>query len=895
MRCLEVKKEQFASWTAVLVSFLLCSLAGLGSVSAQELGDRIQSAVGNGNTASATFDQAPKPGNFLVAVSVHRVSWNEAYISGNGWNQAFEVAHHVDDNNNRRGMAMWYKTVGENEPLTVETFWLREGSSSDGDRTNSLLIMEFEGNFIRDTAASWYSPQGNSTGAETGLTDMATETPSLVVSASVNREASDLGTWTNGLDDNIRYVAQSFVTGGSDMTIQSAYKLSNELKAWDAEITWGNTSGASAAGIAVFRPFEETEWLFDCGSQIKTEVSITKGAAMLMLDRSASMEYLFSEECTVNVCCYNGYDGADNCPGPWDRVASREAGASMCSRKGSQPVVPDSYPSIQGSNTYHWNSNGTVRSIRCGSCNFNNPSALPRACCYERVQNVVDESSPITGAFCGENLWDVAKDSIQAVVTTMQNELDFGLGLFYGASTATINVEATNPDFVSAIQTVLNQQSPGNFTPTPEAMTAIAGSQTLSLPGSAGVLITDGIPMNSSGARYTETIAATCAARHSGATNYIVGLGGATNVGFNNLQAAAAGTGCCGAQANDECSNGIGFDPCDGPSIRAGFDVTDSEFWGTCSGSYSAANFDEFTEVLLQIGRQISCTFPLDTSGWPDGIPDDYRAVDVLTSGLNGNQRVAHRSTTNSGEGWYFANSDRTAISFTENFCNQIAVTEEITSVTTDVACSCFSEFEGNDCLLSNVISTACPVGRKVCNPDQTWFCQGPANPMGPDCPFFNCPEWTEPVLCHTGNTLSYNHGPPGQGGGSFNQSNDFDPELELNRCEVGVLVCTDEDGAYCRPLSPMPDICNGLDNSCDGKIGNFRESWTNQSDHTLTGNAEGAACNLEDICVCPQAPMTHGGLDAVFQGLDMSAEFTEYIDDYLEQLGGDSCYCQPL
>lgn len=73
-------------------------------------------------------------------------------------------------------------------------------------------------------------------------------------------------------------------------------------------------------------------------------------------------------------------------------------------------------------------------------------------------------------------------------------------------------------------------------------------------------------------------------------------------------------------------------------------------------------------------------------------------------------------------------------------------------------------------------------------------------------------------------------------------------------RCAPGQYQCIDNEDV-CVPLfDPMPEICNGLDDDCDGEVDNFRESWENTfPDRSLPDEFNGLNCELKDVCVCPE------------------------------------------
>lgn len=174
--------------------------------------------------------------------------------------------------------------------------------------------------------------------------------------------------------------------------------------------------------------------------------------------------------------------------------------------------------------------------------------------------------------------WQIAVNAIDNVVAAFEQELRFGLGYFSGTDVdVPVNCNYNNH---SAIMNSLTSNSPGGGSPMASAMNAIADSACMndSNYASRGILITDGLSSQSQ----SQVIDATCNARYQGHLISIVGLGGGTDTDFNNILAAAAGTGSC----HDDSGNPV--DPCQ-QSVSS----------SNCTGSYSAMNQTELQNLLL--------------------------------------------------------------------------------------------------------------------------------------------------------------------------------------------------------------------------------------------------------------------------------------------------------
>jgi len=75
-------------------------------------------------------------------------------------------------------------------------------------------------------------------------------------------------------------------------------------------------------------------------------------------------------------------------------------------------------------------------------------------------------------------------------------------------------------------------------------------------------------------------------------------------------------------------------------------------------------------------------------------------------------------------------------------------------------------------------------------------------------------------------------------------------------RCAAGRKSCDSSTGVVsCNPLyGPMPELCNGIDDDCDGAVDNIVSSWK-KSDFagmSIPSQYTGVACNLRDACMCP-------------------------------------------
>ena len=286
-----------------------------------------------------------------------------------------------------------------------------------------------------------------------------------------------------------------------------------------------------------------------------------------------------------------------------------------------------------------------------------------------------DECDYSTGETWPCSLWEIAECSLTTALPGLSSDVMVGFGLFPAGThdgsekyehddcvndpcLASFDVEFAynNFDDISPILEHEADELGGGYTPTPDALVMSrdvilnADDENLAL---SGILITDGAPVDSDlsdNEMKRRSIDAACDARKAGVNQYIVGLGGETDRNFNNLLAAAAGTGYCCEDPDDDCSGDFSaqIDPCDvdDPLDDIDWDAGDE----ACEGSPHAGNEEDFSELMLSIGEDIACTFAVDDQNWEE-VPDDpevarirYKSEDTV-----GWQHIPHVSQSESG------------------------------------------------------------------------------------------------------------------------------------------------------------------------------------------------------------------------------------------------------
>ncbi len=581
--------------------------------------------------------------------------------------------------------------------------------------------------------------------------------------------------------------------------------------------------------------------------------------------------------------------------------------------------------------------------------------------------------------------WAIAQSSIDAVVADMTNsdpdEVEFGLGLFHGSG-ATIETEAA-PNNGPTIDSILGSNGPGGGTPTETAIDTMKNSSTIqNAPGAAaGLLITDGYPSSSD---WDGVVQAACEHR-AVAPMYVVGFGGGTNVAFNDVLAAAGGTGTCDN----------GGDPC-----AAGPDQYSASHWqGKCTGSRQADDQQALIDALSAIVNQVSCTFPLSaftggssTQPWDQSrqgcAADDYECLKILLKGYQRLHYVSYSGTLgpDDGIGWRFGDASHTTIKIlnqsddsrvTGDYCKNIQdglVTNpngndvsihlacmcqqpttqscggsghlndfcyrEPSTCTPPGACECgvgtWSCTQGMDScdqatscnpdqlIDADQVGDSCTVGQGVCAVTGSYYCasdgsvqcsatpnNGAATQEICDGKDDNCDGavdnvgWTGSTTCHVAGNCVYVDGKLvasatiNDGGVTSSMTSDSScPQTdqtmadETNRCSVGYAACSSGGNVQCELLQPMPEVCNGLDDDCNGGVDNLGDSR-----HYLQSNGYGsypsfpsegnqfsaAACFKRDVCMCDN------GHDAI-----AGADFTSYLNAWAKDPANPTpqCYC---
>lgn len=108
--------------------------------------------------------------------------------------------------------------------------------------------------------------------------------------------------------------------------------------------------------------------------------------------------------------------------------------------------------------------------------------------------------------------------------------------------------------------------------------------------------------------------------------------------------------------------------------------------------------------------------------------------------------------------------------------------------------------------------------------------------------------------------------------GDSCTVEENLDGTTAYGRCTVGRIYCDEDGNEKCEQIyNPMPEICNGLDDDCNGEVDNLSTSWdragfgsydpTELDDYDKGGiDRTGIHCWERNVCSCSNGPLEYGG-----------------------------------
>lgn len=235
----------------------------LGDPASPATGDIVQQtaeSTADGLT-EADWEQTPREGNLLVALSSHRMSWQNVEMQSAGWTFVERIDGHLEESKLRRGLAMWYKIADADESMTVAIEWSNPFEEPYYDeRHHAVILREFQGPYTGlDAVATNTSGDEPVAEISTGTTETTSHQASVVVAAKTVRGDAAPAEWTNRFRDNFRLLSVDFGAPFS-MTLQSAHRIAEESGAWEstAEWEWESDPAVALALIAAFSDAEPT-------------------------------------------------------------------------------------------------------------------------------------------------------------------------------------------------------------------------------------------------------------------------------------------------------------------------------------------------------------------------------------------------------------------------------------------------------------------------------------------------------------------------------------------------------------------------------------------------------------------------------------------------------------
>ncbi len=414
--------------------------------------------------------------------------------------------------------------------------------------------------------------------------------------------------------------------------------------------------------------------------------------------------------------------------------------------------------------------------------------------------------------------------------------LRFGLGFFSSGATNAVDVQEDahiNP--TPTIKDAMDGTGPGGYTEIGAAAEVIRDASFLmdTNRSNIAVMISDGGPTSdgncfSTTAPIDETIRgvqAICTARTRGSNavqTYSVGFGTDSSASTNSLFAAAGGTGTC-CLASD-CA-GQPRDPCsmsetelrshlstEQPSVCRQAVLLNSL---QCTGSIEATSPSDLKNALLDIASAAACTFPLE-------IPATYPFVGAQPDPQATRVNIVHTFSA--------AFMPPGEISL-PNVGDPSAPTSPLATE------------------LENIWGV--PPGIAANYDNEGWYFSDANRQFVTLTPQL-CADISAGDLTRVKTQVAcacVKSGPcTAVDLGGFTPT-----QLSNMRCGIGTWQCIMGEDVCVAAGEPYPEICNGLDDDCDGEIDNIFESWNKPENMTFMIPADhaGIACQMRTTCTC--------------------------------------------